>query len=380
MTSKERILAAIAHEEPDRVPTGEWEFGREIVEPVLGPGTYRHEWATKLALWQGRRDAVIHAWKTGLVALTHHYGWDAVLVHLCLGRDTPIETPESLGNNRFRTRRGDIVTYSPETDAFLYTERAPAPGPPPPPPPPEEAAARQPTDSELEVLRHAVREIGRTHFLFSAGLWGHPGLHYADATRSEVENWVAVYEDPDAACERRLQQVRTPATRLGIETARREGMDGVATGCDYGCNTGPFLSPEMFRRAVFPGLQAWCRLVHEHGLVTLLHSCGNNRVLMDQIVEAGVDIYQSIQPEMDIAALKQRYGKHLTLWGGVPAGALVSESPSDVRALARPVLEACKPGGGFIYATSHSVMPGAKPDNYRAMLDVLREFGGYLPR
>ena len=60
MTPKERVLMAVAHEEPDRVPTGEWQFGREIVEPILGKGTLCDQWATKHALWQGRekRDAV----------------------------------------------------------------------------------------------------------------------------------------------------------------------------------------------------------------------------------------------------------------------------------------------------------------------------------
>ena len=75
MTSKERMLMTIAHQEPDQVPTGEWESGRETVEPILGKGTYRNEWATNHALWQGRRDEVIRDWKTGLVKLTGYYQW-----------------------------------------------------------------------------------------------------------------------------------------------------------------------------------------------------------------------------------------------------------------------------------------------------------------
>jgi len=87
MTSKERVLATITHREPDRVPTGEWGFGREIVEPVLGRGTYGNQWATEHAFWQGRRDEVIQNWKTGLVKLTEHYRWDAILVHAVIDRD-----------------------------------------------------------------------------------------------------------------------------------------------------------------------------------------------------------------------------------------------------------------------------------------------------
>ena len=47
MTAKERVLTTIAHKEPDRVPTGEWDFGHEMVEPVLGRSNYRYEWASK---------------------------------------------------------------------------------------------------------------------------------------------------------------------------------------------------------------------------------------------------------------------------------------------------------------------------------------------
>ncbi len=317
----------------------------------------------------GRRDQVMADWKTGLVKLTEYYHWDAVLVHNVIGHGTPVEKPAPLDENRWRLDNGNILQYSPETDAFMIVEK---PAAPPPPAVPAAPVSPEPTASELEVVRHVVRELGRTHFIFSAPLTGHPQLRYPDATRSEVENWVAVFEDPEAAGERRLQAMTSPNLRLGIEIARREGLDGVATGCDYGYNAGPFIPPEMFRIAVFPALKAFCDLAHAQGLTVLHHSCGKNVALLDQLVEAGVDIWQSIQPENDIAAVKKRYGKNLTLWGGMPADLLVTGNPGQVRAAGRQALRDCAPGGGFIYGTSHSVMPGAKLENYQAMLDVLR--------
>ena len=376
MTSKERMLATIAHEEPDRVPTGEWEFGREIVEPVLGRSTYRHQLANHQAFWQGRRDEVIHDWKTGLVKLTECYQWDAVLVHNVIGHDAPIETPEPIGKDRWRLGNGNIIQYSEETDNFFVVEK-PANPPVAAPKPAAPKQPMEPTASELEVVRHVARELGKTHFILSAPLVGHPGLSYSDATRSEVENWVAVYEDPEGCAERRLKGATSPSMRLGIEIAKREGIDAIAGGCDYGCNSGPFISPELFRKVVFPGLKAYCDLIHEYGMPFIHHSCGKNIALVDQMVEAGVDVWQSIQPENDIADLKKRYGKNITIWGGVPAGLLVTGKPDDVRAAGRKALEICKPGGGFVYATSHSIMPGAKHENYLAMLEVLRQEGKY---
>jgi hypothetical protein len=378
MTPKERVLTTIAHREPDRVPTGEWEFGCEIVEPVLGSGTYRNQLATKNAFWRGERDKVIQDWKTGLVKLTEHYQWDIILAHAVIDRNTPIEVPEPIGDNRWRDSKGNIIQYSEETDYFAIIEKPIRQTPPEENPPPVvKEQIVEPTASELELVRHVVRELGKTHFIVSAPLNSHPGFGYSDATRSEVENWVAVYENPEAVAEERLRVLTSSKTRHGIETAKREGVDAIAFGQDYGCNTGPFISPEMFRLAIFPGLKAYCDLVHECGLIIIHHCCGNNLPIIDQMVEAGVDVYQSVQAEMDSSVLKKRYGGNLTFWGGVPAGLLVTGTKDDVRAAGRKALEIYKPGGGFIYSTSHSVMPQAKHENYLAMLEVLRAQGSF---
>ncbi len=374
MTPKERVLAAIAHTEPDRVPTGEWEFGREAIEPLIGRNTYCDEWASKHAYWAGERNRVVSEWKNGLLQAVECYHWDAVLVHLCIGNKTPIERPEPIGKNQWRLACGDIITYSPETDGFLITARGATESVATPE---GNDSLEEPDDSELEVVRHIVAAIGKTHFVFGAPLSGHPAMHYDDATRSELENWVQVWQDPEQAARIRLRQATSPSVRRGMAIARHEGLDGVAMGCDYGYNKGPFLSPELFRRVVFPALQAWCACAHEHGLIALLHACGNNAVLMDQIVEAGVDVYQSIQSEMNLVQLKKRYGKQITFWGGVPAGDLITETPQRIEKIARHYLENCKPGGGYIFSTSHSIMPQTKIENYQAMLAALAKYGRY---
>ncbi len=374
MTPKERVLTAIAHRQPDRVPVGEWEYGREIVEPVLGRDTLFHCGVkTVRAYWEGRRDEVVGQWKRGLVELAHRLGWDAVLVHLCLDRRTPVEVPEQTSEKTWRDSLGNTLTYSRETDRILITKRGDAP-PTATSPAPSCPDDLQPTESELEVVRHVVGALGKTHFLFAGALIGHPRLGFSDASVSEVENWVRLYEDPEAYREGFLNSVASERSRQGVETAKREGLDGVAWGCDFGYNAGPFLSPAMFRRAVLPGLSTYCDLVHSQGLVMLLHSCGNNQLLMDSIVEAGVDVYQSIQPEMNIIEMKKRYGTRITLWGGVPAGDLVTGTPEQVKQTGLRMLAACAPGGGYIYGTSHSIMPGARYENYLAMLDAHREY------
>jgi len=379
MTSKERVAMAIRHEEPDRVPVGEWQFGCEVVEAVLGRETYCGGNSLRVleAYWGGRRDEIIEGRKRDTVEFVRRMEWDAVLLHTVIDHDTPIPVPERIGDRRWRDQDGNVLLWSEETDRMFIVEKAekPAGGSPPEqasPPSPE------PTDSELELIRYVVSELGETHCLMSAPLTGHPQLSFSQAGAG-VEQWVRLYEDPDAYAEGSLKGAQHPNYRLGIEIAKREGMNAICFGIDFGCTTGPFMSPELFKKCIQPGLAERCRIVHEYDLPVVLHACGNNRPLVEHIVEAGVDAYQSIQDEMDIKWVKERYGDRLTLWGGISSGSLVLGPPEKAKAIAAENIRACKPGGGFIFGTSHSIMPGAKYENYRAALEAHREVGAYGP-
>ena len=61
----------------------------------------------------------------------------------------------------------------------------------------------------------------------------------------------------------------------------------------------------------------------------ILHNCGNNRTLMDQFIEAGVECYQSLQtiPDMELGALKRDFGEHMTFWGGIALEVLLTGTP-----------------------------------------------------
>ena len=381
MTPKERVLMALSHQEPDRVPIGEWEYGKEIINPAIGRETLAFDSLKRTeAYWAGRRDDVIQDWKDTLSGLVRNLGWDTILVHNVIGKDTPIEVPEQISADTWEYPNGDILTYSRETDRLMFTKK----GAPQAATQPAESKASapapadlDPTDSELELVRDIVKEFGKTHFIFGGALSGHPKLGFCDATVSEVETWVSLYEDPDQFSENLMSRFKDPDAFRGVAVAKREGIDGITCGWDFGCNSGTFMSPELFKKVIQPYLSGLADGIHRQGLPMLLHSCGKNQAVMDMIVEAGVDVYQSIQPEMEIMELKKRYGKNITLWGGVPAGDLITSSPEQVRKTAEMHLRACKPGGGYIFGTSHSIMPGARYENYLAMLEAHKTFGRY---
>ena len=100
---------------------------------------------------------------------------------------------------------------------------------------------------------------------------------------------------------------------------------------------------------------------------------------MDYFVEIGWIGYQAIQPSagMDIRELKKDYGERLCLWTGASIENLVSGEPKDVRKDVRYSLEYGKPGGGFIFGTSHSVGVGSKYDNFMAALDEFDKRASY---
>ncbi|MBM4048080.1 MAG: hypothetical protein FJ279_23510, partial [Planctomycetes bacterium] len=135
--------------------------------------------------------------------------------------------------------------------------------------------------------------------------------------------------------------------------------------------------PKQFRDIFFPALKIQCEEVKAIGSPMLFHSCGNNRLILDQMVEAGIDLYQAIQTVEKIDEIKQLYGQKITLMGGVDSDTLCRGTVEDVRREARFAIRHCAPGGGFILASSHSVMIACKHDNFMAMLDAAYTEGRY---
>lgn len=375
MTPKQRVLTALRHQEPDRVPTGEFATDYCMVEKVLGRETFwRGKHKEIRAYWDGRRDEVVDSQKHDLVEFTRRLELDMVPVNLVLGRDTEVEKPRQLDERTWEDSRGNVLRYSELTHDIMLL-KAGSPKAPPKRPPADDRPSDpwRPDDSELELVRHVVKELGDTHFIF-ARPGGRPGVSYPSALN--VEPWaLRMADDPEGMardCLRGAQRM-TDLVRPFLE----EGVDAVAIGTDFGHNHGPFMSPQTFKQVFFPAMREQCQRVHGLGLPVLFHSCGDNRLILDQMVEAGMDAYQAIQPMEDIADLKRRYGNRLALWGGVDSHALCGDTPGEIRRQTRHALRHCAPGGGFILGSSHSIMVAAKYDNYMAMLDTLRAEGNY---
>jgi uroporphyrinogen decarboxylase len=160
------------------------------------------------------------------------------------------------------------------------------------------------------------------------------------------------------------------------------GMDRVGAlwlGDDMGFKTGTLISPDCLRRYVFPWQKKLVEITHAHGLPFLLHSCGNLRGIMEDLIEeVGIDAKHSFEDViMPVTEAKALYGDRIAILGGVDVNMLCQSTEEEVRAYVRNVLNHCMPGGGYALGTGNSVANYIPLKNYVAMLDEGRQHGVY---
>ena len=169
------------------------------------------------------------------------------------------------------------------------------------------------------------------------------------------------------------------AVREAEAYERHGGLDGYALCSDYCFNTGPFLSPRLFRRFVTPFLTRLIRAYRDMGFYVIKHTDGNIMPILDQLVESNPHALHSIDPMagVDIAEVKRLVGDRVCLIGNVDCSMLDSGTAEDITASTRYALRSGMPGGGYIFSTSNCVYTGMPLANYDIMLDVWRKEGNY---
>jgi uroporphyrinogen decarboxylase len=157
-------------------------------------------------------------------------------------------------------------------------------------------------------------------------------------------------------------------------------VDVIAEGDDYGTQTSLLISPNMFRSQLKPRLKVLLERIKQLAPQARIffHSCGSVRPLLPDFIELGVDIFNPVQigaVGMEPLALKRDFGRDLVFWGGgvdtqtvLPHG-----TPHQVREDVRRNIDALAPGGGFIFNTVHNIQADVPPENIMAMCDTLQK-------
>lgn len=142
-------------------------------------------------------------------------------------------------------------------------------------------------------------------------------------------------------------------------------------GDDYGTQNGLLISPQKWRELFFPRLKSMCDLGHSYGAKVMLHSCGSTRPLWPDLIKAGVDIYETIQPEaadMKPAGLKKDFGAEICFHGTISTQkTLPFGSREDVVREVQERIKTVGANGGLILAPSHNIQPDAPLENILAV-------------
>lgn len=165
--------------------------------------------------------------------------------------------------------------------------------------------------------------------------------------------------------------------------AAGEYVDVVTEADDVAGQDRLLISPELYRSQIKPRHQKLFSYIKSLAPVKIFfHSCGAVRPLIWDLIEAGVDILNPVQKSargMDFTELKKEYGEDLVFWGGGVDTQRIygSSTPEQVREDVRRNIEALAPGGGFVFGTIHNTQPNVPPENIMAMWDTWRDFGRY---
>ncbi len=414
MTKRERVLAAIGHREPDKIPldlgamrsTGVTAVAYNNLKKYLGIGaghTRIYDVVQQLAqpelpiLDYVETDVV----DLGRAFLTAETDWK----DFTLPDGSPAKipayadfVPDGTGGWLARSAEGRPIGAMPAGSFYLSQTHFPL---------------HDWDGRDLSVLQKLPELMGRvTWAAFPTAPWHEPLTreHAAEIRRRARE----LYESTDFAvmaafggnllewgqylCRndqflidlvenpRKVEALLDKLTELHLESLERflDAIEGyvqiIQMGDDLGTQLAPQISPQMYRRFFKPRH----RLIYERvkkrpGIHLFLHSCGAIADLLPDLIEIGVEIINPVQTSargMEPERLKREFGKDLTFWGGgcdtqrvLPLGT-VEEIDDHVRRR----IEVLAPGGGFVFTQVHNIMPHVPPQNIVAMVEAAKTY------
>ena len=154
-------------------------------------------------------------------------------------------------------------------------------------------------------------------------------------------------------------------------------FDGIIWYDDMGYKGSPFFSPALYRELLFPYHKKVVDWAHERGLVTEMHSCGYIEPLLPDIVNTGVEMLNplEIKAGMDPFKLKALYGDKLAFHGGI--NAQIYDDVDRVTAEMERIIPKMKEGGGYVFASDHSIPNSVSYNNMKIISELAHKLGKY---
>ncbi|MEN6313843.1 MAG: uroporphyrinogen decarboxylase family protein [Clostridiaceae bacterium] len=159
-----------------------------------------------------------------------------------------------------------------------------------------------------------------------------------------------------------------------IDIALEYDIDGFHFGDDWGQQKGLIMGPDCWRRFIKPRVAKMYERVKNKGKFVSQHSCGDISEILPDLIDMGLDVYQTFQPEIyDIGKVKKEYGSNLTFWGGISTQRLLPfAAPEEIKSVTREIIKILGKDGGYIAAPTHSVPGDVPPENIVALIDAFQ--------
>jgi len=156
-------------------------------------------------------------------------------------------------------------------------------------------------------------------------------------------------------------------------------IDSTAEPDDFGTQRGTFVSPKLIRQMMMPCHKRLnAHIKSKQNVKTMLHTCGSVYDIIPDIIGAGYDILNPVQitaMNMEPERLKREFGKQLTFWGGGinTQSTLPNGTPQQVRDETKRLIDIFAPGGGFVFSTVHNVQDDVPIENFMAMWETFQD-------
>ncbi len=152
-------------------------------------------------------------------------------------------------------------------------------------------------------------------------------------------------------------------------------FDAIYFGDDWGQQKGMIMGPRFWREFIKPRMAKMYAHAKKNGKFIIQHSCGDVQEIFDDLIEIGLDCYQTFQPEIyDLPKIKAAYGNQLCFWGGISTQRdLPRCTPEELRKIIRETAAIMGAGGGYILAPTHAIPQDALPENVIAMLEEFQK-------
>ncbi len=376
MTHRQRVLTALAHEEPDRVPM---DLGGTRCSS-LHVGAHK-----KMKSHFGIPDAgetIIHRiMQTALVdeRIQETLDVDCRFV----GTGSPDSAPDiELGEDKYQDEWG-VIRQKPEGSHYYDLVYTPLAG--------DITLAdiaryKMPDPLDPGRFRGLVERVKHlrenTDYAIVLGL---PGgfVHYTQYLRG-FEDWFMDLRANQKIAGALFDAVEENTRITCIEALKQVGdmVDVVMVGDDVAHQRGPLCHPDLYRQIIKPRHQRLWGAIHDYTRAPLLlHTCGSVYKILDDLIEAGVDVLNPVQvaaKDMDTARLKAEFGDRICFWGAIDTQWVLPQGTAeDVKAEVDRRIADLAPGGGFVVNAVHNIQPDVPVENVLTMFAYAKERGRY---